>query len=667
MTSRFVVCTGLILLISASGATEDKVSRPFEYSGYTAAAYKSHTTQVAYVPMRDGVKIAVDIFLPTDGPDRVSFPVVLAYTPYQRAKINPETGAASDITRSHSSKGLLAHGYALVSADMRGTGASTGWLLDFMPAIWEDGKEVVDWIAAQPWCDGHVGMSGGSYLGWSQTATASHAPEALKCIMPTVIPLEGYTGEVYPGGIYLQGFLSTWAGFMFPVQRNYFQPDMGFLPTRPALDEDGDGDLADEIPRDQDGSGTFLDDGYPPKYADGAERNHVYYDASKEHEKNYDYSSWAKDAFFIDGKSPLDYTLYDLGPNAHVKGMMASGIPIYNVGGWFDGFARGTFELFETLKASNPSKVLMFPGYHGVLGGPYWEYAGADQSAARDMMLAEELRFYDRYLKGIENGIDAEPPIWMYVMHGGWRAEAAWPPARAKQRTLYLANDHSLQVEGTEGADDYRADFSHNSSYGTNGGNRWLGIAGNEPDALPIRTEKDNQCLVYNSEALESAMEVVGHPIVHLWVSSDTPDADFFVYLEDVEPGGEVVLVTEAQLRGGFAALHDNDEIIYSGKQGIDVKPELPWHGYEKDEYNPEIFADGAVIELVIDFQPTAYVFRAEHRIRVSIACADFPTFRLHEKLAPNNTPDDPANMVPTITVHRGSAYPSSIELPVIP
>ncbi|MBI3117244.1 MAG: CocE/NonD family hydrolase [Candidatus Hydrogenedentes bacterium] len=636
-------------------------------AGAAAGTFEGYAARTAFVPVTEGNKLAVDIFLPVEGPEQSSFPVVLSYTPYQRAEIDPATGTAHDLMRSRLHRDLVRQGYAVVMADMRGTGASTGWLLDFMPAIWDDGKALVDWIAAQPWCDGNVGMQGGSYLGWSQTATASRKPAALKCIVPCVILLEGYTGEVCPGGMYLQGFLNLWSGFMTPAQRNHYVPGRK-LPTKPAVDEDGDGELADEIPLDQDGNGTFLNDGFPPKYADGAERKHVYFLATREHEKDYDYSQWAKDAPFVNSKSPLGYTMYDLGPNAHVEALRESHIPIYNVGGWFDGFTRGTFELYCTLQDTNPSKAIVFPGYHDVEGGPYYEYLGEARGAAEDLLLKEHLRFYDRYLKGVDNGIDREPPLLIYVMHGGgWRQENEWPLAREARRLLYFAEDHTLRATpGPAGKDEYRVDYTHDSRYGENNGNRWMGIGGNAPSSLPVRTEKDKQCLVYTSAPLDADTEVTGHPLVKFWVSSTAPEGDSFVYLEEVSPEGEAMLVTEGQLRAGFAKLHDNDDIIRGGNSDIEVLPELPWHGFEQEDFQEGIFAGGAVVEVTIDLLPTSWVFRKGHSIRIAIACADFPTFRLNERLCPTNSPADPNNAAAAITIYRDASRPSRIDLPVV-
>ena len=194
-----------------------------------------------------------------------------------------------------------------------------------------------------------------------------------------------------------------------------------------------------------------------------------------------------------------------------------------------------------------------------------------------------------------------------------------------------------------------------------------MGLMGIVPDRLPIRTEKDKQCLTYTSAPMDADTEVTGHPIVNLWVSSTAAYGDFFVYLEDIDEKGTALLVSEGCLRAGYADLQDNDKMIRSGETGIEVLPELPWHGYERAHYRDRILADGNIVNLTFDLQPTSWVFRKGHHIRVSIACADWPTFRLHPKLSTSNKADDPTNIVPTITVHRDSEHPSGIMLPAVP
>ena len=181
----------------------------------------------------------------------------------------------------------------------------------------------------------------------------------------------------------------------------------------------------------------------------------------------------------------------------------------------------------------------------------------------------------------------------------------------------------------------------------------------------PIRTEKDKQCLTYTSAPLEGDSEVTGHPVLHVWISSTADYGDFFFYLEDVDEEGRAILVTEYPLRAGFAGLHDDDEQITIA--AVDVKPDLPWHGYKEGDYVGDIFANDNIVELVSDFHPTSWVFKKGHSIRVSIACADWPTFTLHPKLGPTNDPKDPANIFPVITVYWDDDHPSCIELPIIP
>jgi putative CocE/NonD family hydrolase len=186
------------------------------------------------------------------------------------------------------------------------------------------------------------------------------------------------------------------------------------------------------------------------------------------------------------------------------------------------------------------------------------------------------------------------------------------------------------------------------------------------PEGPPIRTELDRKAQVYTSVPLDQDTRVLGHPIVHLWASSTANDGDFFFYLEDVAPDGQATLVSEYGHRAGFATLRNNDEII-PHNPGIDVKPDLPWHGFKAAEYQPRIFAGGHVAEIVTALYPTGWLFKKGHAIRLSITAADWPTFSLHPALAPSNRPDDPKTIVPTITFHWGGARASYVELPVVP
>jgi putative CocE/NonD family hydrolase len=530
-------------------------------------------------------------------------------------------------------------------------------------------------------------MIGGSYTGYSQRITAGTAGPALKAIVPMMDPLEGYHAEPYPGGVYLWGFMTAYSEGLTMLNLNYYKLDPArmllgerdfMLPAAPVVDEDGDGELWDEVPLDLNKNGSFLDDYlYPadlndePQYKDGGRREHIYYLATLDHKKNIDYHAWAQYMYFIDATPPypLDkHTVYDFTPSVHVSSIQKKDIAIYNIGGWFDTFVRGATEWYCTMEKTNTSKLLIVPSYHGG-GGPYWEYLGEDTKSLFEKGLPEIMRFFDHYLKDIDNGIDKEPPIIIYVMNGGgFRQENEWPLARQVVTEYYFNSGNGLSTsKSSSGSDKYTADFTHDARWGKSKGNRWLATMGQAPDALPIRTKLDKKCLTYTTAPLAKDTEVTGHPIVRFWVSSSADYGDFFVYLEDVDEKGEALFVSEGVLRAGFAALVDNDEMIKGGGTGIDVLPDLPWQGFESTDYVDRIFADGNVVELLFDLKPTSWVFRKGHSIRVTIACADWPTFRLHPRLAPFNDPEDPANIIPIITVYRDAKRPSGITLPVIP
>jgi hypothetical protein len=330
---------------------------------------------------------------------------------------------------------------------------------------------------------------------------------------------------------------------------------------------------------------------------------HHYFIATMQHMGNYDYDTWASQGLFFDSRRPVDdATPSDLCAN-FIPPIMDSKIPIYNIGGWFDGFARGTTELYSTMKDTNPSRMLMQPAYHGNVSVGFAELLGIDLVEYYQGLYLEALRWFDRWLKGVENGIDLEDPILIYVMNGkGWRQEKQWPLSRQKMRKYYFEKRNRLSIMRPwkrlgHGSDDYVVDFTHNSGWepfdvsflnlasmllgkappvsNTFYANRYVALGGPAPEDLPIRTELDTQCLTYTSAPMIWDTEVTGHPKVHLWVSSTAAYGDLYFYLEDVDKHGEAVLISEYPLRAGFAALHDNDDIITTADD-VDVLADLP-------------------------------------------------------------------------------------------
>lgn len=677
----YVMAVVLVLAIGSASEVrgKEKVSEFFNYSGYTRPEYTGYETYSQYVPAKDGTNLALVWYLPTGGTSTGPFPVIFTHAPYHYQAIDPTTGQLWPHYKIEAIEYFTSYGYAIAVADMRGSGASFGVRANFSRQLAEDGKDIVDWMADQSWCDGNIGMMGLSYLGWSQYATAAQKPEALKCIMPETIYFDEFNAYThYPGGIRVRGSLfGPWGPTFF--DKNLYIPSFPFkvfgCPATPIIDEDGDGELHDEIPLDLDGNGSFLEDYQlpenPPQYSDGNPRNHVYYHLTLQHMDNFflvDDPLGFRDGQVMVG---LDDTFSDLTPTDYPDRIAESGIPIYHLGGWADRYTRDTAQWFATLSETNPSRMMIAPNNHSSPGivdgdpGPYWAYNGEDMEAVTKGYLMEKLRFFDRYLKGINNHIDKQKPVQIYVMNGeGWRAEKEWPLARQKMVPLYLSKKNRLTKRRRgNGADEYTVDFTHDARQDGTNASRFGGTW----DGPHMRTDDDTKCLSYTMRgSLKKNIEVTGHPIVHLWVSSSADYGDIFVYLEEVDKDGNAFLVSDGQLRAGFAKLLPNEDMLAPDSM-LDMLPDLPWHGFKASDYVDGIFAGSAVVELVIDMWPVSWVFREGSRIRVTIAGADWPNFTLHPMLSPSNDPNDPGNIVPEITIHRSSAYPSRIELPVIP
>jgi predicted acyl esterase len=654
--------------------------------GYDLAPrYGSYEKESRYITLSDGTRIAADIFVPTEpvGPSDVEmFPTILEYSPYNRSFAQPGMRwwerlylwwkfdlkeAVYDRALSPDVRGLIALGYAYASVDMRGSGASFGSQMPLMPQLGADGAEVVDWIASQEWSDGNVGMRGQSFLGWSQFATASHAPEALKCIAPALIIFDTYSEGMRPGGIMATRWLSEYSHYLSSFNVNRFDLGEGFLPAAPALDEDGDGRFVDEIPLADAGDSTlFVDDG-PPRYADGRQREgNTYYSATLEHRENLLVERFmGEEARYSDAQYVFEgdtLGLTDTSPGAMLKPIVDRQIPVLHIGGWFDGFVKGTTKLYSSMQGLAPARMLIGPRFHipADVTGPYKTLFGYEGNLAAEIA-AEEARFYDWCLRGVDNGVDREPPVSVYVMNKGWRTESEWPIERQEILSLHLNSDRALsETPGAPGTDPYDVDFAHQSDFGTNRMNRWILMW--SPDTVMLRTVPDSQTLIYETGPLDEGLEVTGHPVVHLWVGSNQSDADVFVYLGDVDTEGQVHYVTEGQLRASF---HGQADAAAQTRELLEVQPDLPWHGYGSRDLDTAPFAGGGVVELSFDLMPTAWYFQAGHKIRISIAGADLDNFELNPVLCPGN---DPSACVETmLEVHRGPARPSRIDLPVIP
>ena len=604
-----------------AAAAPPKTSSPGRYEGYSAPVYTEWVRTSQYVPARDGTKLAIDIFRPSVAGKPVSepLPVLWTFSPYRRAFKLPDGRLITQIDMESWLETVLKHGYVIAAADVRGDGASFGVSTGaFGPEEAADAYDMVEWLAAQPWSTGKIGMFGISYLGMTQLMAASAAPPHLKAIMPDMVMFDIYS-FAYPGGVFQDDFIAEWSNAVKQLDT--------IVPAAP-VDEDKDGKLLAQ--------------------------------ALEEHKKNIYPIDTTAQGKFRDAVDPNTQVQSYLEQSLHsyLKGIRenGSGIGVYLVAGWFDMWPRDMLVWFNNLP--NPKKILIAPWSHSHDFAAGWKDTVPPLAGfvPKFDYAAEVIRWYDYWLKGIDNGIMSEPPIRYFTMgaaeEDAWKDARQWPLPEEKPELFYLqegpsgsirsANDGRLGEKAPEkeaGQDDYTTDYTTSTGPST----RWHnGRGGNFH--YPDMAANDAKGLTYTTPPLKAAVEVTGHPVVHLWVSSTADDGDFFAYLEEVDETGYSRYLTEGVLRASHRKL-DPPPFSYMN---------LPYHRSYAEDVTP--LPSGQPVELVFDLHPTSNIFDAGHRIRLTVACADQTSF------------DTPVlSPAPKVTVHRNSRFASYVQLPVIP
>jgi putative CocE/NonD family hydrolase len=599
------------------GDAPDRVSEFGRYEGYSTARYEAWVTTSQYVEMRDGVRLAVDVTRPTIGGTPVSDPLPVIWT-HSRYHRNPQQlirafAPDADVSAIHSMvdaqgdlQHLVRHGYIVASVAVRGSGASYGSYEGlFSDAETQDAYDIIDWLASQPWSDGNIGMFGGSYLGITQYMAASRAHPALKAIVPNVAGLDMYD-VIYPGGVYRDDMVRHWGELTRNLDVN--------VPA-PRVDEDVEGIQLRE--------------------------------AVAQHAANWDVTQHYSAGRFRDHESPaLDWE--DHGPSGVLSEVREAAVPAYHLNGWFDIFVTDA-----TL-------------YYANYGGPQrlaigaWSHAGMPDSALMAergrLGTIEQHRWFDYWLKGIDNGIMKEAPISYAVMvdpgEWYWQTSETWPPSstpvhyyfqEGPSESVESANDGRLATEmsAEAGSDSYRVDYT--ASTGTQ--TRWDNAVGAAPVMVyPDLWSNDAKGLTYTTSPLSEDVAVAGHAVLTVYLTSTTPDVAILALLEEIDEAGASHYVTEGVLR---AAHRDTTQAPWNNLG-------LPYHRNYREDRDP--VESGEVVVLRFDLHPTATVFNAGHRIRVTLLGADA-----------DNLERVPARGTPTVEVFFSSDRPSAIQLPVVP
>ena len=664
------------------------VSRFGCYSGYSEPAYTEFHRESRYVNTRDGTRLAVDIYRPFENAEPVAepLPVIFSYARYWRATENPDgtittalgalpKGARSapiDTANTQSNvPNLLRHGYVYVRATSRGAGASYGTRESDMTGLEaRDGHDIVEWIARQPWSDGKVGMRGLSYPGMAQHLTASAAPPHLVAVFPGVAPFDEYDSSWAGTGI-LRKYGLSWLAreaqrddVLEGVAGSSVNPERPKTKRVARVDADFDGSMREAARRErQVGPGTdplryftvqspessqMLDVlrqaaggigitetiellystqalgellGRHPGLADRLRRFHFYRDAS-----------------------PMLASAQPVGPNTLsnlVPAINRSRIATYNWGGWFDFAAQDT--ILWHVNNRNQKKLTMGPWTHDPN-----EEDNPREASHRPLLNVEELRWFDYWLKGIENGVMGDSPVHYAVMDGPqewtWETAPDWPPEDTTSISFYLdAKGNALSTTRPEagGRSDYRVDYHVSMGEST----RYHDSIGMGPMKYKGLHEHAAKSLVFETAPFDRDYVVVGHPVVELFVTSSEGNIEVNLYLQEIDDRGEPFYLTDGIIRSSHRKL---------GKPPYD-KMGLPWLDGSRAavESTPPLSADEPSV-LKFTLYPTAARFQRGHRLRIVITGAD-----AHSNLT---IPYDPP---PVISVWTGSDTASRIVLPV--
>jgi putative CocE/NonD family hydrolase len=365
--------------------------------------------------------------------------------------------------------------------------------------------------------------------------------------------------------------------------------------------------------------------------------------AIQEHAGNGDVTALALDIEYKDDVSPgLGITLDEISPAGRLWEIQETGAPVYCYTGWFDAsYLLSEINFYRSLETPD-KRLIIGPWDHGG-----WQNISPYAKSRKPEFNheAEALRFFDARLRGVDNGLDQEEPVAYYTMgEEKWKFTDTWPPLGTKNVPFYFSAAYDLSTTAPstpEGYDTYQVDYS----VGTGTRSRWVSLVNplHKPIEYPDRKEQDEKLLCYTSAPLQAPLEVTGHPIVRLYISSTADDGAFFVYLEDVDPNGNVTYITEGVLR----AIHRKQS-----PEEAPYRTPVPYRSFSREDAQPLV--PGQVTELVFDLYPTSYQFKKGHSIRVALAGADKDHFAF--------VPEQP----PTVRYYRSNAYPSHIDLPVM-
>jgi len=598
--------------------------------GPTAACH------IEQAPMRDGVLLTTEVYLPS--PDQGRLPVIMQRTPYNRFPPAVQ-GSNCDNTLLMS---YALKGFAVLNQDVRGRYRSQG-VMNALVQEANDGYDAIEWAAVQPWSNGKVGTFSGSYVGVTQWQPAIRTPPHLAAIAPSVTASDYHDHWTYVNSVFDLWFGQSWMMLTFGSEQYMRNLEAAGVPAAQVQQQTTDflaqsrSDILTnwvwQLPLT---SFKVFGSGTPPLAP-------YYYD-------------WLAHPSYDEFWAALDVELRY--PNVKV--------PALNSGAWYDIFQVGTVRNFNqmrfqggTAEAREGTKLVMTCcGHAGTTGAISWGPSRTDPNLM--------LRFFDRYLRGTQNGIEREPAVQMDVLV---------PPDTGAEGTSFLLTANEFPLADTQlmrfdlssgghantrlgdgvltargqldrGAKRSGASATDNFAYDplnpvpTSGGNMCC-----VPDLLPAGAhnqadiELRDDVLVYTGAPLDRDMAVIGPVTVKLWAKSSARDTDFTAKLVDVHLDGSAYNVLDRVVRARY-------------RQGSKLPPSLiqPGRAYE---YN-------------IDLGVTGTMFRKGHRIRLEISSSNFPHYARNLNTGGSNEQDAQTEVAQQTVLHD-QEHASYLVLPVVP
>jgi putative CocE/NonD family hydrolase len=587
----------------------------FENLSYRKPFYKGFKKSSYYLTMRDEVKIALEIITPKNLKPEDKLPTILLQTRYWRDyefRV-PFKWFIKDFTwgyKKYLHKIGIKRGFIFVYVDVRGTGASSG----AMPWPWsvdevKDGLEIMEWIINQSWSDGNVVSMGVSYLGTAAEylATLKSPKKCLKGVLPMSSQWDNYLEISCPGGIYNHYFMTDWGELDKGLDQNNSK---SFFTLNPIL--------------------YFLVKGVKPVESD--KEKTLLKEAVKQHEKNIYVHEFKQDVSYRD-------TVDVVSVFTKTSKIQKNNVPFFVWGGWLDA-AVSDHIIKRFMTYSNPMRAIIGDWDHEIIRktNPYF-YKKYKLSTNQKLFQNARLDFFDSCIKDNYS----EKALFYYTMgEEKWKKTEIWPPLGHTMKRYYFSDKNKLsqtKPQNEFGEDPYIVDFEVT----TGTGNRWH-VHYDQKLKLKDRVIIDKKLLTYTCSPLKDDMEITGHPIITLYMTSTHNDGAIFAYLEDIDERGKVIYITEGQLRLIHRKISPEEP---------PYKITVPYHSFRKKD--SQLIVPGEIMEISYGFLPTSVLIRKGHRIRVALAGADKDTFNRY-----------PAEGTPTYTIKRNVSHSSYIDIPII-